>query len=326
MKKVLKSILCILAVFAMVACNSDDEVEQPTASVSINKTTLNINESMEIHFTGSASDVVVYTGDANHRYDMREESNYGLVVNKGLFTYAYSTPGTYTVVVVATNHGNEGKDIKRDTYTFDVKVIDDVTTIDKISAPAVLYDEVFATAVNETDWVLALPRKIKYKTSTPSVSLSQKLKFYIESDMSEISIDGKAYATNTKYNLANPLAINVRSHEGSERNYTLYTINYGEFKTFELLGVKGKITRTEYDYSYYEINLEVPAGSDLSSVAPKFTLYSTNEVPYIDGVEQISEQTTVDFTKPVTYKFVCSHPQKPELKLESTCVVTVSVK
>ena len=148
MKKVLKSILCVLAVFAMVACNSDDEVEQPTASVSINKTTLNINESMEIHFTGSASDVVVYTGDLNHCYDLREESNYGLVVNKGLFTYAYSTPGTYTVVVVATNHGNEGKDIKRDTYTFDVKVIDDVTTIDKISAPAVLYDEVFATAVN----------------------------------------------------------------------------------------------------------------------------------------------------------------------------------
>ena len=58
-------------------------------------------------------------------------------------------------------------------------------------------------------------------------------------------------------------------------------MNYGEFETFEMLGVAGTLTRSEFDYSYYEINLEVPAGSDVSAVAPTFTLYENMKV-YVD--------------------------------------------
>ena len=102
----------------------------------------NINETMEVHFTGQAENVVIYTGDTDHNYELREQSNYGLVVNKGLFTYSYQTPGNYKVVCVATNHGDAGSIIKTDTCSFMVRVVDDDTTIERLSAPQVFYDEV----------------------------------------------------------------------------------------------------------------------------------------------------------------------------------------
>ena len=236
----------------------------------------------------------------------------------------YQQPGTYKVVCVATNHTDAGNSIKRDTCSFMVKVIDDVTEIERLSAPQVIYDEVFANPVNETDWLLRLPRKIKFKTSNATVSLSQKLKFYIGSDSTKVYIDDKEFSSTAKYNLANVLNIKLKSHEGTERPYKLYTVNYGEFKTFELLGVQGTITRSEFDYSYYEINMTVPSGSDLSNLAPTFTLYSDNDKVYIDDVEQISGTTTADFTKPVTYRFVASYPNRPDITAESTVIVTVT--
>jgi hypothetical protein len=304
----------------------DDTATQPTSSINIDKTTLEVNESMTIHFTGDADNVVIYTGDTDHDYNLRTESNYGLVVNKGLMTYSYSTPGVYKVVCVATNHENVGKSLLTDTCSVYVRVIDDITTIDKISAPQVLYDEVFAKQVNDVDWVMPLPRKIKYKTSNPSVSLQQKLKFYIESTTTQIYVDDELFNSNSKYNLANKHTIKAVSNEGTERSYTLHTLNYGEFKTFKLAGVTGTITRTEYDYSYYEINMELPAGTDLTSLVPEFTLYGDNEVPYIGTVAQQSGVNAADFSQPVTYRFVVTDKDNPQISIESTCKVTVTLK
>ena len=314
-----------LMAFALVMAScEDDKAEKPTAAISIDKTTLEINESMMVRFHGSADNVVVYPGDSGHDYELRNESNTGLVVNKNLLTYSYTTPGTYKVVCVATNHADEGKSILSDTCSVYIKVIDDCTEIEKISVTA-LYDEVFAEKLNEMDWLVALPRKIKYKTSTPSVSLSQKVKFYIPSTSTKVYIDGADYNANSKYNLAQTHAVKLVSNEGTSQDYSLYTLNYGEFKTFKAAGVTGKITRTEYDYSYYEINMEVPSGTDLTRLAPDFTLYASNEKVYIDNVEQTSGNV-VDFTNPVKYRFVVTSTDNPEISVESTCKVTISCK
>lgn len=315
----------LMAGVLFVACE-DDTATQPTAAIYVDNATVDVNESVTIHFSGSADNVVVYTGDEEHDYELRDQSNYGLVVNKGFMTYSYSTPGVYKVVCVATNHEDVGRSLLSDTCSVYIKVIDDITEIEKLSAPQMLYDEVFATQVNDVDWLLPLPRKIRYKTSNPSVSLSQKLKFYIPSLTTEVYIDGEVFDSNKRYNLADCHEIQTRSHEGSVRNYKLHTLNYGEFKTFSLAGVSGTIDRTEYDYSYYEINLELPAGTDVTALVPEFTLYAENEVPYIGDRLQQSGVTTVDFTNPVTYRFVVTDADNPDVKLESTCVVTVTVK
>lgn len=319
------SVCLILAWLATMLTACDNEkATQPTAAISIEKNMLEVNESMAIRFVGNADNVVVYPGDSGHDYELREESNTGLVVNKNLLTYSYSTPGTYKVVCVATNHADEGKSILTDTCSVFIKVIDDCTEIGKISTTA-LYDEIFADRINTQDWLFAMPRKIKYKTSNPSVSLSQKLKFYIPSTATRIYIDGADYNANSKYDLGQSHTVKLVSNEGSSQDYNLYTLNYGEFKTFQVAGVTGTITRTEYDYGYHEINMQVPTGTDLTELAPDFTLYATNEKVYIGDVEQTTGDV-VDFTNPVTYRFVVTSTDKPEITVESTCVVTITSK
>lgn len=319
-------ILGLMATSLMMVSCDDETATQPVSAISVDKNTVEVNESMTVHFIGDADNVVVYTGDTDHDYELRKESNTGLVVNKGVLTYSYTTPGIYKVVCVATNHADVGKSLLTDTCSVYVKVIDDITEIEKLSAPQVLYDEVFADQINDTDWLMALPRKIKYKTSAPSVSMQQKLKFYIPSVTTTVTINGEPFASNDKYDLSSPLDIVTHSNEGTSRSYRLYTLNYGEFKTFKLAGVTGKIDRTEYDYSYYEINMELPAGTDLTSLVPEFTLYADNEKPYIGDAPQTSGVTAVDFSAPVVYRFVTTDATNPAVSVESTCKVTVTLK
>lgn len=327
--------LGILAAASVVFTACDDKEAAPAkAAIAIDKTDLEVNESMVVHFTGDAENVVIYPGDESHDYELRSSNNSGLVVNKGLFTYSYPTPGRYKVVCVATNHEDAGRSLLSDTCSVWVNVTDDVTEIEKISAPAVLYDEIFATRVNAADWLLPIPRKIHYKTSNPSVNLKkQKLRFYINSTSTTVEIkpegapdsDYALFNETVQYNLEQTYDIRTTSHEGTTAAHRLYTLNYGEFKTFKAAGVTGQITRTEYDYTYYEINMEVPAGTNLKTLAPEFTLYGDNEKVYLDGNEAASG-TPTDFTSPVTYTFEVTSPTNPAVKVESTCVVTVTTK
>ena len=311
MKTLKTTIFLMLAAAALTACDSEDEATQPTAKIEIEQDTYNINESMTVHFTGNAENVVIYTGDSGHAYELREQSNTGLVVNKGLFTYAYTTPGVYKVVCLVTNHSNEGQVVMRDTCSAYVRVKDDVTQLDRISAPAVYYDEVFADNLGGGNWLMVLPRKLLYKNKTLTVPLKQKLKFYIESSTSTIAIDGADYNSTTKYDLASTHEITVTSNEGTVATNKLLTLNYAIFKSFALLGKTGTLGYSEYDYSTYTMDVKVPAGSDISAVAPKFAMTAANERAYINGVEQVSEVTKVDFTKPVTYTLVAVHPENP---------------
>lgn len=326
MKTLKKTLFLLLATVAFTACNNEDEATQPSAAIRIEQESYNINESMTVHFTGNAENVVIYPGDTGHDYELREKSNTGLVVNKGLFTYAYSKPGVYKVVCLVTNHSNEGKVVLRDTCSAYVRIKDDVTEIERISAPAVLYDEVFAERLSGNDFVLRLPRRLQYMGKQANVVLKQKVRFYIPSETSEISINGAAYNSTTKYDLASTLNIQVKSYEGSIADYKLFTLNYANFKTFKVLGKTSKIVYSEYDYSTYAMNITVPAGSDLTAVAPEFTLNADNEKAYIDGVEQVSGVTMVDFTNPVTYTLVTTSKENPDVKAETTFVVTVTAE
>ena len=104
MKKIFSFALMACALLLNTAC-SDENVESRTPVASIqydtNKTTLKVNESLVIDFTGVADLVAIYTGDDGHRYEKRDEMETGIAVNKNHFTYSYKAPGTYHVVCVA---------------------------------------------------------------------------------------------------------------------------------------------------------------------------------------------------------------------------------
>ncbi len=329
MKLTLKAILGLLVAVSFTACE-DDEATQPVAQVSVEKFHYDTNESMTVKFTGSADNVVIYPGDKDHDYELREQSNTGLIVNKGTFSYAYQQPGTFKAVCVATNHSNEGQSIKTDTCSFYVKVTDDVYEITSLSAATVLYDEVYAKRVNSTDYMLEIPRYVKNKTkhNLPVKLTAQQLNISVDSDSTKIYIDGNEYSSNKKYNISNAVEIKLVSHEGTEGNYTLYALNYGEFSTYTLAGTKYKYsnyTRLDDEYGYAEFNFTVPAGTDITALVPAFELYD-NEKVYVDGVEQVSGETAHDFTNPVTYTFVSNHADNADIKVESTVVVSVTVE
>lgn len=162
MKKYI-SLTAIMAL-ALVSC-SEEKALQPTAAISVDTKKVNINESVTVRFTGAADNVVMFPGDSGQDYELINENNTGLVVNKGLFTYAYTTPGVYKMVCVATNHADEGRSLLTDTCSVWIRVIDDVTEIDKISAYPVVRGEIFAKRCNEKDWLMAFPRKMRFQSS-----------------------------------------------------------------------------------------------------------------------------------------------------------------
>ena len=329
------SIMLLAGVAAMFASCDDKEATQPTAAISVDKYHYEVNESMQLRFIGNADNVVVYPGDETHDYELRAEANSGLVVNKGLLTYAYQKPGIYHVVCVATNHEDAGKSLLSDTTSVWVTVTDDVNTLRGVSVSVLNINEVSADLVNETDWRIAVPRKVRYNGKDVNLALrNQRLTIYQDSPSATVVIkekdapeeDYKPNLSTSKYDLAKVWDIRSTAGSGGVRNYRLYTLYYGEFKSFKLAGVTGQVERHESDYSTYTIDMEVPAGTDLTAVAPEFTLNDpATEKVFIGDEEQVSG-TPVDFTSPVTYRFVTSHADNPAITVEAVCKVTVTVK
>jgi len=279
---------------------------------------------MVVNFIGSADQAVIYTGDDMHNYDLRHESNTGFVVDKGLFTYSYSTPGVYKVVCVASTYTDKATDLKRDTCSFTVTVTDDVTEILKLSCPQILYDEVFASKLSNDEWLMTLPRKVRYNNQTPSISLSQRLRFYIQSDSAKVFINESLFSATQRYNLSSPVDISVKSHQGTIRPYKLFTIYYPEFTTFKLAGVTGTLVRNEYDYSTFEMKVTLPVGTDVSNLKPEFEMFSPTDKVFIDDVEQTSNISEVNFSQNVTYRLTSTVPGNPDKQATSFVVVKIN--
>lgn len=322
--KILIKILLLLSVFVSFISCEKELSSSPLARITIDKTTLALNESMTIHFTGVADQVVVYPGDNMQDYELRKQSNTGLVVNKNILTYSYSVPGTYKVVCLATTYLDMGIDLKTDTTSIIVTVIDDQTEITKLSCTFLNYFEVEANKRSGDDWLLVLPRKISYNNITPEVKLSQKLNFDIPSDSTKVFINDELYSSKKNYDLSAPLDILIRSYAGTERMYKLYTLYYPEFKTFKFSGVEGVLVRNEFDYTSFELRVTLPSGTDVSSLIPEFELYNTTDKVYIDEEEQTSGVSVVDFSKNVTYRLVSIDSTNTNMQSVSTIKITIN--
>lgn len=317
------------------ACSDDNDVSVPQIQVEVDNTQLDLYQSMTIRITGDYQQAVVWTGDKGHNYDLRDEividenglrtddCDYGLVVNKGLFTYSYSTPGTYKVVCLASNYNEEGKTIKTETYSFNVEVYDDHNKIEKISAVRSPYYEIYAEELTDTDWVLGLPRKISYNNKDLTVNAKRHyLNIELESQAATVEINDEAWTSNTYYDLNSPLTLVTTSSSNVSRTYTLWTVIYPEFSAYAIGDVKATFTRSPFDYAAIQVDIQLPAGTDLAHVKPVFTLTDpATESAYIDGVLQVSGETEVDLTQPVTYTLVAHHAENPNAKTSTTFVV-----
>lgn len=255
--------LLLTSVAGFSSCSDEnEEARTPQAIVNVSNTDLEINESMEIHFYGVADQVVVYTGDDSHDYSLREESNTGFVMNKGLFTYSYSVPGTFKVVVLATTYDTYmGNGLRTDTTSFYVTVKDDVTELEQVYS-SITPNVYYASLVNESDWVMCLPTKQVYNNREVALNAKrQRLSFEIASDSSKIYVDDVIYSSKNYYDLTQPHDIRVESDFGSVRDYKLYTMIYPEFKSVKLDGVTGKLVRDAFNQDRQVYQFTLPKGT-----------------------------------------------------------------
>ena len=70
-----------------IACE-DESSATPYARMTVDKTTLQLNESMVDKLTGIADQVAIFTVDVSHNYELRSQNNTGMGVNKGELTYS----------------------------------------------------------------------------------------------------------------------------------------------------------------------------------------------------------------------------------------------
>lgn len=255
--------LLLTSVAGFSSCSDEnEEARTPQAIVNVSNTDLEINESMEIHFYGVADQVVVYTGDDSHDYSLREESNTGFVMNKGLFTYSYSVPGTFKVVVLATTYDTYmGNGLRTDTTSFYVTVKDDVTELEQVYS-SITPNVYYASLVNESDWVMCLPTKQVYNNREVALNAKrQRLSFEIASDSSKIYVDDVIYSSKNYYDLTQTHDIRVESDFGSVRNYKLYTMIYPEFSSVKLDGVTGKLVRDAFNQDRQVYQFTLPKGT-----------------------------------------------------------------
>ena len=322
MKK-LFTILIASVAMVLISCNDDEfAARTPVASVTVNETALEINQSMIIHFTGVADQVVIYTGDEGHDYALREQSNTGFVVNKGLFSYSYPVPGTFHVVCIATTYDTFlGSNLQTDTYEFDVTVSDDVTEIRQLYS-SITPNVYYATLVDDVNWVLRLPTKQVYNNKELNLNATrQRLTFDIASDSTKVFIDDEPFATKNYYNLTLSHAIRVEAYSGSVRNYMLHTLFYPEFSSISIGEAKGALSRNAYYQDLLTYTFELPEGVDRHAAPLTFTLPDNTSL--MANGKKLSSGDKVDLDAKDTYTLLLTSSENNLITATSRLVFNV---
>ncbi len=319
MKKIFSFALMACALLLNTAC-SDENVESRTPVASIqydtNKTTLKVNESLVIDFTGVADLVAIYPGDNGHRYEKRDEMETGIAVNKNHFTYSYKAPGTYHVVCVASTFDTYmGGNLKQATCSFDVTVVDDETEFKDLYT-TITPNTFYANKLGDDAWVLNLPTKQVYNGKDIKVNpKNQRIYYDMPSDSTLVFIDmadadyqllqnysalssaeqkalkNKVTSNKVRYNLSQDHVITVRSYAGTIKQYTLYCLIYPEFKTVTVNGVKGVLTRDAFNQDHQTYTFTLPSGTDVANAKIEYTLDGTGTF-LVEGNEVASGTTT----------------------------------
>jgi plastocyanin len=96
------------------------EIPDPVACFEVSSETIKLGESVTFTSCSQADHTSIWTGDTGRDYTKREitgETRYvardvGVRVANSVYTYTYRNPGQYTIHWIATNVGNDGRDVK----------------------------------------------------------------------------------------------------------------------------------------------------------------------------------------------------------------------
>lgn len=134
--KIFKYLFFTITALLIISCEETDEIDDPVACILSytelengtlkQQTTFEVFDKVTFKVCGEAELYVVWVGDEAHNYDLDhggENANNGFAIDSdtGIFEYEYPVPGTFKVVVIATNTQVAGEK-KQSMTTFDLVI------------------------------------------------------------------------------------------------------------------------------------------------------------------------------------------------------------
>ena len=318
----------------------DDYYVTPVASFSTN---LSVNEvptleSILFTNTGKGQNFSIWTGDAGHKYGTTGNSGFAIGTS-GEFSYSYREPGVYKIVWVASSL-NAKKEVETDIDSITINIVDNNSGLDNISIFKIYrmddYDDTRNTFfhsqgvfVNDTTimcpiiyeaWRNGTINSIKSKKlylKYQLTSTTSTLYWLNEGEWKTIRSEVDNYFCVMENDRITPQRIKVVTASNRTREFLLYAVMMPKITTFSINGSQATITHDISSYNIYDVDLTLPAETNLSQLTPEFEIMGADNLLLdganmsvsIEGEEQQSGISKVDFSNgPVTYLLKYTFP------------------
>ncbi len=345
--------------FIISSCTSESFIADlyvtPVAKFEINKSEYDVNESVEFSNKGNAQRYVVYTGDSLHRYNVSGNTGFS-TSSAGTFSYAYSEPGEFTAVWVATSVTDKGEVVKA-VDSVKINVVAKNGGLEKL----VVFNTYKMTDYSSAVFFSSLGQFVSadtlvcpfifdaWRTSTVvnSVKAPQLLNFELASTLSkfywvENDVEREIKSANTASRIVRfvqdgKLAVQkfvVKTASGFNSTYYVAPLMIPKMTKFSVGGVNGVVTRDLAYYNRYNVSITLPSGTNLSAIVPSFeimnndpNLVGNNIEVTINDVAQASETTVVNAaSKVIVYKVRAYLLGSTNRKLYQDSYITVNFK
>jgi hypothetical protein len=345
----------IVTLFVLTSCDNrafiDDIYVEPKAAFSIDdQDAFSVFES--VHFTnkGQGQKFVVWPGDNEHKYG--ETGNYGYACNEdGTFSYSYQEPGEYTAVWIASSIKANGQiAYSTDSVKITVEALDGGLSSFSITRMAKITDfgsdffyESYGSFVESNRIVCPMPYTLwpTYIRRTLGVKFALSSSFatlYWASSTGNVALTSESTTKVFRFDSNSqlePQTLKVITSSGVEKDYEIAALIIPEFTVFSINGVAGTRTRDISAFNKFNVVVDLPDGTDVTSLVPQFTVMnndanlmtSTKTVSVeVDNVDQTSGTSSVNFSSPVSYVIKYSVPGSDGYTYEYESYYTVTVK
>lgn len=354
-----KITIAIVFLATLLACEEDSYYIEPNAQFTISADSVSIFEKVTFSSLGSGQFFSVFTGDPGHEYG--KDSSTGINAFEGKLDYTYVTTGTYTVTFIASGYkqdGTETSDVQQKT----IHVYDGVTSIEFISV-FLNSNQYYLLNGGRTSYkheagledgnkiVIPLYHYARYRDSQlrrnlrsidefkiiPKISLNigSEVQYDIEGADSNFKNTGDRSNENNIVSHTNetgtdfvPKRYSLKSAEGKTiGDFSILAMMAPDFELFDI-GVAYLNGKTNFgpDVFTYSIDLTVPAGTDVSSIAAAFSTYRNGVDVKVNGTPQESGVTVNNFSEPVIYELTYKETHgDDEFSITSTITVNVTV-
>jgi hypothetical protein len=281
------TIAILLGGFLAFSACSKEEIPQPNACFTSDKTDANVGEPVTFTSCSEGLAFSIWTGDSYHSY-----ANYGydagVQLSDDFISYEYPEPGTFTVVLVATSYGNDGTEVYEDVDSLSVTITDGRAELTEFGFRS---PKVVGTITGRSISV-----EVPFGTNLASL----KPTFRRSSSFAVVSSGGvELVSGKTAVNFTNPAEIIVTAQTGDTARYIANVFSNPdtgkEITAFSINEIPGV-------FDGNSITVTLPAGnSDFTGLKADFETSSDKAVVTVNGTVQTSGSSRNDFSSPLTY-------------------------